>query len=496
MKRFIKTILVIVVVLGLLGGAAYGYYYYFGPGSNQDSTFRTEPVKRGDLLVTISATGTVEPEETVDVGAQVAGQILEFGKDADGNQVDYNSHVKAGMVLARIDESVWKIAAAQADAQVLSAEANLQRAKADLDQLKAKLVQADRDWQRAQKLGPSDALAKSSYDAYESAYEVAKANVAVGEASIVQAEVGVTQAKAAAEGAQRNLRYCTITSPVDGVIIARRVNMGQTVVASLNAPSLFLIAKDLRRMQVWVPVNEADIGKIRPGMPVSFTVDAMPDASFRGQLRKIRLDASMTQNVVTYTVEVQTDNSDGRLMPYLTANVKFELDRRDDVLLVPSQALQWAPTSIEQVAPESRAAYEARQARRAGRGEAGNAASWRGQAAASMPATSRPAGSRPAGAPDNSRGGQDGHGVLWVVSGKFVRPIEVRTGLTNGAETEVSGEGLDEGMEVVTGAAVQSGSAASGVNPFAPRRPGSSKSGTSNGKSGTSSNKGGPPPPM
>jgi HlyD family secretion protein len=490
MKRWIKTILVMVVVLGLLGGAVYGYYYYFGPGGSQDTAYRSEPVKRGDLLVSISQTGTVEPEEVIDVGARVAGEILEFGKDANGNQVDYNSPVKAGMVLARIDDSLWKIAAAQADAQVLSAKATLQHAKADLGQLKAKLVQAELDWQRARKLGPGDALAKSSYDAYESAYEVAKANVAVGEATIAQAEAGIAQAETAVATARRNLGYCTITSPVDGVIIDRRVNMGQTVVASLNAPSLFLIAKDLRRMQVWVPVNEADICKLHPGQPVSFTVDAMPDATFRGRVGKIRLNASMTQNVVTYTVEVQTDNSDGLLMPYLTANVRFELARRDDVLMAPSQALQWTPTSIDQVAPEARAAYEARLARRSGKREAGAAAGssapW--QAAAREPASSGPATSGPAGDSGKARrGGQGSRGVLWVVSGKFVRPIEVRTGLTNGAETEVSGEGLDEGMEVVTGAAVQSGSSASGVNPFAPRPPGSSKS-------GTGSNKGGPPP--
>ena len=497
MKRFIKMVLGLAVVLGLLGGAGYLYYVYYGPGSNQDTTFRTEPVTRGDLVVSISATGTVEPEEVIDVGAQVAGQILEFGKDANGNQVDYNSPVKAGMVLARIDDSVWKIAAAQADAQVLSAEANVQRAKADLGQLKAKLVQADLDWQRAQKLGPSDALAKSSYDAYESAYEVAKANVAVGEATIVQAQAGLAQANTVVDAAQRNLRYCTITSPVDGTIISRRVNMGQTVVASLNAPSLFLIAKDLRRMQVWVPVNEADIGKLRAGLPVSFTVDAFPDDSFKGRVGQIRLDASMTQNVVTYTVVVQTDNSDGRLLPYLTANVKFELERRDDVLQVPSQALQWAPASADQVAPEFRAAYEARLARRAGRGEAGGSTTARSQAAASEPATSGPAASRPAGASGKGRrGGQGERGAVWVVSGKFVRPIEVRTGLTNSVNTEVAGEGLDDGMEVVTRAMVQSGSAASGVNPFAPRRPGGSKSGSSGGtSSGTSSGgKGGRPP--
>jgi len=151
--------------------------------------------------------------------------------------------------------------------------AALQRAQADLGQLRAKLQQAERDWRRAQKLGPSEALAQASYDAYQSAYESAAANLAVGEAAILQAKAGLSQAEALSRRAQRNLSYCTITSPVNGVIVDRRVNIGQTVVASLNAPSLFLIAKDLKRMQVWVAVNEADIGKIRAGQPVTLRAD-------------------------------------------------------------------------------------------------------------------------------------------------------------------------------------------------------------------------------
>jgi HlyD family secretion protein len=163
----------------------------------------------------------------------------------------------------------------------------------------------------------------------------------VGEAAILQAKAGLAQAEAVLRRAQRNLGYCTITSPVKGVIIDRRVNIGQTVVASLNAPSLFLIAKDLTRMQVWVAVNEADIGKIRPGQPVTFTVDAFQGETFRGEVGKIRLNASMTQNVVTYTVEIITDNASGRLLPYLTANVQFELSRASYVLMVPNAALRW-----------------------------------------------------------------------------------------------------------------------------------------------------------
>jgi HlyD family secretion protein len=472
--RWIKRIFATVVVLGLLSGAGYLYY---NSRDDDEIVFRTDRVTRGDLLVSIGATGTLEPEESINVGAQVAGRIMEFGTDANGQPVDYNSPVKAGMVLARIDDSLWKIEAAQADAQVMSAEAGLRRAQADLLQYKARLLQAQRDWDRARKLGPSDALAQASYDAYESAFEAAKANVAVGEAAIGQAGANLAQAKAGAERAQRNLGYCTITSPVDGVIIDRRVNLGQTVVASLNAPSLFLIAKDLRRMQVWVPVNEADVNKIRQGGAVTFTVNGIDDATFHGKVQKVRLFASVNQNVVTYIVEIQTDNPDNLLKPYLTAEVKFELARRDDVLAAPSQALQWWPTSIEQVDPAFREVFTKRAGGSEGRGNDANA------------------------------NGSGERGIVWTVSGKYVRPIKVRTGLSDGASTEVMGEGIQEGTELVTGVSSAKEAAARGVNPFAPVRPGrggrsgmggrpSGGSGSSGGGSGGSKSGGKMPPPM
>jgi HlyD family secretion protein len=432
----------IVATLILLGLATAGAAWYLRGGNSQAFAFRTTQVGRGELLVSISATGTVQPEEVVDVGAQVAGQILSFGKDADGRPIDYGSIVENGTVLARIDESLYAAEASQTEAQVRSAKASLLRAEADLEQLKAKLHQSERDWQRAQKLGPSEALAQASYDAYRSAYETAKASVAVGEASILQAKASVSQSEAALRKARRNLGYCTIKSPVSGVIIDRRVNIGQTVVASLNAPSLFLIAKDLKRMQVWVAVNEADIGKIHPGQPVSFTVDAYPNETFRGEVGKIRLNASMTQNVVTYTVEIVTDNSNGRLLPYLTANVRFEMDRRNDVLLVPNSALKWKP-SPEQVATPYRETVE-KGPRKGGGGTA-----------------------------EASSGGLR-RSVLWVPEGAYVKPVRVRAGLTDGTRTEVQGEGVNEGMTIVTGVQNQTngpGSAAAS-NPFAPRFPG------------------------
>ena len=278
---------------------------------------------KGDLEVTVGATGTVEPEELVDVGAQVAGKIVAFGKDKNGKPIDYGSAVEAGMVLARIDDSLFAAEVSQAKAQLAQSRANVQRAEADLGQLKAKLIQAESDWLRAEKLGPSEALSQSDFDAARSAYDVARANLNVGQAALRQTKEAVAQSEAVLKKANQNLDYCTIRSPVKGVIIDRRVNIGQTVVASLSAPSLFLIAKDLKRLQIWVAVNEADIGNIRVGQPVSFTVDAFPRDTFAGTVGKVRLNATMTQNVVTYTVEVITDNSDGKLMPYLTANVKF-----------------------------------------------------------------------------------------------------------------------------------------------------------------------------
>ena len=300
-------------------------------------------MQRGDLQATISATGTVEPEEVVDVGAQVAGRIVTFGKDKNGEEVDYGSVVEAGMVLARIDDALYAADAASAKAQLAQAKAAVQKAQADLGQMQAKLLQTENDWARAQKLGPSDALSQTDFDAARAAYEVAKANLAVGKAAIVQAQGTVAQAEATLKRALQNLSYCTIVSPVKGVIIDRRVNIGQTVVASLNAPSLFLLAKDLKRIQVWVSVNEADIGRIKPGQPVTFTVDAYPGEVFSGEVGKVRLNATMTQNVVTYTVEIITDNSSGKLLPYLTANVTFIVGERKNVLLVPNAALRWTP---------------------------------------------------------------------------------------------------------------------------------------------------------
>ena len=415
-------------------------------GGNQPASFRTVAVKQGDLQASISATGTVEPEEVIDVGAQVAGKIVAFGQDKNGKTVDYGSVVAEGTVLARIDDALYAADAEQAKAQLGQSKATLQRAEADLGQLKAKLFQAQRDWARAQKLGPSDALSQSDYDAAQSAHETAKANLEVGKAAIVQAKRTVEQSAAALQRALQNLSYCTIKSPVKGVIIDRRVNIGQTVVASLNAPSLFLIAKDLNRLQVWVSVNEADIGHIRPGQPAAFTVDARPGEVFPAEVGKVRLNATMTKNVVNYTVEVNTENPGGKLLPYLTANVKFVVGERQQVLLVPNAALRWTPQP-EQIVPEFRSA--AKPAKESG----------------------APAPGKPRGESAEERARK----VLWIPEGKLVRPVKVQVGLSDGSLTEVSGPKVQDGLLVVVCEEEKSTAApASGGSPFAPqlfRRP-------------------------
>jgi HlyD family secretion protein len=473
-----KKTIISVLLAAILSGFGGWYYYkndHKGPG------FRTVTVDRGDLLATINATGTIEPEEVIDVGAQVQGQIISFGPDPrektdasfNGKLIDFGSPVDKGDVLARIDERIYKSqvdraeaqheqAKAQlesANAQVGVADANVKRAQADLGQMQAKLDQADRDWTRVQKLQASKALADVDYDTAEANFKTAKATLAVGEAtlsqskasfkdaeaSVLKAKAAIADAKAALDNAQINLGYCTITSPVKGVIVDRRVNIGQTVVSSLNAPSLFLLAKDLKRLQVWASVNEADIGNIKLDQAVTFTVDAHPDEVFRGTVSQIRLNASMTQNVVTYTVVVTTDNSKEKLLPYLTANLQFQISKHEGVLLVPNAALRWKPVAT-QVAPEARDEFMRTQQRR-------NKAA---------------PGEQPAANPDKT---PQHVGTLWVEDNGYVRPIRVQTGLSDGLQTEIvkviKGE-LAEGATVVVGEGRPSDNGGTS-NPFAPK---------------------------
>lgn len=423
--RFLITIVILAVVIWLV---VLAYRKYAGPKDR--TVFRTEKLTKTDLTRTITATGTVEPEDLINVGAQVQGMITKFGTDADNKQVDYGSRVKAGSVLALIDDSLYAAELKSAAASQLQAKASINSAKALISQNRAKLLLTNQNFKRAEQLLRRKAMAQNEYDSVKAEFDMAKANQAVSMASLAQAEAQLAAANASYERAARNLSYCTIKSPVNGVIIDRRVNIGQTVVSSMTAPSLFLIAKDLKKMQVWVSVNEADVGQIRIGQPVTFTVDAFQNREFKGAVHKIRLNATMSSNVVTYVVEVETDNSDGTLLPYLTANVKFILASRQDVLAVSNAAFRFTPDA--EIVP---AEYK----------EALNVQLKRGQR------------------------------QIWVADGKEIRPIIVQTGLNDGTMTEIISKELKEEMNVITGteiltAAKQITSGNSG-SPFLPKPP-------------------------
>ncbi len=237
--------------------------------------------------------------------------------------------VHKGDVLAEIDDRIYKAQCDQSAASLLNTQANL-------GQLEAHRVQAEQEWKRAKDLLPTNAIAATDYDLDVANYKAAVANVEVGKAAIEQAKANLAMAQA-------NLDYCLVRTPVDGLVVSRKVDIGQTVVSNMSASSLFLIGCDPKRIQPWASVNEADIGRIYVGQPVTFTVDAYPGQTFQGKVFQIRLNATMTQNVVTYTVVVDTDNSDGKLLYYMTATMEFKLQPRLGVLQVPNAALRWKP---------------------------------------------------------------------------------------------------------------------------------------------------------
>jgi HlyD family secretion protein len=470
--RVVRKFSLVLLVLVLLGGVAWGVWVWRRM-SNAPPSFRTEKVTRGKLVATINASGTLVPEETIDVGAQVAGQIVRFGPSLEdsGKPVDYCSRVKAGSVLAIIDPALYESEVTIATGNLLSAEGQVNKAEQDLASAKLNVKAADANLAsaiatqrqaskdvadaRKQMRAAPNSVTRLEFNGLVKALDTAnesvkmnratlgsvKAAVLGAEASLLVAKGNVKTAQGNLDKAKKNLAYTVIKSPVDGLIVDRRVNIGQTVVASLSAPSLFLIAKDLKRMNVWVTVNEADIGRIRPGQLAYFKVDAHPQDVFSGTVAQIRLNAAMTQNVVTYTVVVTTDNENLKLLPYLTANLQFRVDQRTDVPLIPNSALRYRPAP-ERVHPDFRTAYEQSRRRRA---------------IASVIA------------PEKDRRKQ-GRATVWVEEDGFVRPVRIRTGLTDGIHTEVAEvlEGtLEEGTEVVTGEVQNRGG--SGGSPFTPK---------------------------
>lgn len=399
----------ILIVTVVLAAVAAGVLLITRDGDAGAASYRFVSVTRGDLESTVTATGTLNPVRTVQVGTQVSGQIAEL-------YVDFNDRVRKGQLIARLDPTLLEEAVRQA--------------QADVDRAAADLAQKQFIAEQTAKMHERQAVTDTEY-------KTAQFNLQMSQASMKAAEANLERAK-------RNLQYASVYSPIDGVVIERNVDVGQTVAASLSAPQLFLIAEDLSRMQILASVDESDIGSIREGQDLRFTVQAYPNRTFRGRVRQVRMQSVSTENVVNYTVVADVENKDGALLPGMTATVTFEVAKATAVLKVANAALRVRPTE------EMLAAV--------GDGEVGPAPAETATRTASGGAT-------PGGAPARAGAADAAEDLapaartarLWYIDDQG-RPavVTVRTGLSDGQETEVSGPGLREGMRVI--AAVTSGS--------------------------------------
>jgi HlyD family secretion protein len=313
-----KKILIISAVVIIIAGA--GIIFFRGKGN--EPKFRTEKVIRGDIEMAVTATGTVNPVTTVLVGTQVSGTIKNI-------YVDFNSPVKKGQLIARIDPALF-------EAQVNQARANLLLAKANLDKAQATSVDAKRTMERNKELLSKNLIAQSDFDTAETNYETADASVNAAKSQVAQNEASLSSA-------ETNLFYTKIVSPVDGIVVSRNVDVGQTVAASFQTPTLFSIAQDLTKMQIDTNVDEADIGNVKVGQDVEFTVDAYPNTTFKGKVWQVRNAPIIVQNVVTYDVVIQVDNPELELKPGMTANVSIIVLIKKDVLKIPNAALRFRP---------------------------------------------------------------------------------------------------------------------------------------------------------
>ena len=345
-KSIVPSLLLGIAVVGILGGGA--WWWTARKGEAADSAYRTATIERGDIRVAISATGTLSAISTVTVGSQISGQVTDV-------LVDYNSEVKKGEVLARIDPSTYEAQIEQGNAQIANAQASLKQAQATL-------ANAELDYTRKADLGRHKLVAQSDVDLARAARDQARAQVNAAQASI-------RQQTASTQTTRVNLDRTVIRSPVDGVVLTRTIEPGQTVAASLQAPELFTIAEDLSKMKIELAVDEADIGQVKVGQAVSFTVDAFADRQFRGQVQQVRLSATTTSNVVTYPVVVSVDNSDGTLLPGLTVNAEIEVSKRDDILKVSNAALRYKPTGEAATATAAAQAPQGGQNRGGGIGD-------------------------------------------------------------------------------------------------------------------------------
>ncbi len=343
--------LFVLLFMAVLAGALYWLLDQKNPGQS----FRTAKVERGEIRSVVTATGTINPVTTVLVGSQISGTIKEL-------YADFNSPVREGQVIAQIDPAIFEAQVEQgkanllnAQANLLNAQANLKNAQANLEKAEIAVMDAKRTLDRNRELLERKVIAQATFDASQTAYETALAQREIVKAQLESArsqvesnQAQVAQARASLKVSETNLRYTTIRSPVNGIVISRNVDVGQTVAASLQAPTLFTIAKDLTQMQVITNVSEADIGQIAKGQEASFTVDAYPERTFQGKVLEVRNAPQTIQNVVTYDVVIQVDNRDLRLKPGMTANVSIQIEYKGNILKIPNSALRFRPESLKQ----------------------------------------------------------------------------------------------------------------------------------------------------
>jgi HlyD family secretion protein len=407
MQKRVGVMVGAVAALGLGGGLmAFGGGHFSGKKARTYQLDKAR-VDRGDVVARVTATGTVSARVTVQVGSQVSGRIAAL-------HADFGSRVKKGQVIARLDPRLFEATAEQS-------AANRNAAAADLEKARAELEAAERTLERATKLAEQKLVSKAELDTASTGAKAARAAVAsaLGKGS---------QATAAHHQARVNLGYTTIRSPIDGVVISRNVDVGQTVAASLQAPTLFTIAEDLGKMQVHTAVSEADVGRLAPEMPATFTVDAYPDHKFTGVIRQIRDAPQTLQNVVTYDAVIDVDNADMRLKPGMTANVTFVYAERKNVIRVPSAALRFRPS-------------DALLAERAPGEQPGKKDKGKDKGKGKGKAKDNPA------APE----GNETRSV-WKLSGDGLKRVAVELGVSDGNKVEIKQGELGEGDVVVTDA--------------------------------------------
>jgi HlyD family secretion protein len=431
-------IIAIVVVVGVLVGL---FFLRRGKDKGGDQ-YRTEAVSQGNISATVNATGTLSAVTTVQVGSQVSGIISKL-------YVDFNSQVKQGQLLAELDPTPFL--------------QQVEQRQADVTKSRIDVANTQLNYNRQKRLGAAGLVAQSEVDSAKAAYDASRAQLAQSMATLKQA--------------QTNLNYTKIFSPIDGQVVARQYDIGQTVAASFSAPTLFTIAKDLTKMQVQADVDQSDIGQIKPGEPVQFTVDAYPEQQFRGQISQVRLNATVTQNVITYPVIIEVPNPEGKLRPSMTANVTIQVDTVRDVLRVPNSALRFRPETV----PGQQASGGGRSGgTRSGSAGGGSGAggSFQQRAGGSGGGGGQAGGQ--AGGFGGGRGGrrQPGQTVYVLNQGEDkkseLRQVRIMTGITDGRYTQVTkvlSGALNPGDPVVTGVATVKVEGTAGA-PGALRAPG------------------------